>query len=105
MSAHHVVLPEYEMGGCLAHLGTGRMIDYIRFEDDFAKVKTLAPRDIVDQTLAESDVRKKHEITVVGIKRRGEEFTYAAQDTVVRAGDLLIVSGRINDVEAFANRT
>ena len=47
----------------------------------------------------------KHQITVVGIKRRGEEFTDATQDTVVRPGDLLIVTGRIDAVEAFANRT
>lgn len=105
VGAHRVVLPEHEMGERVAHLVTGRMIDYIRFEDDFAMVKTLAPHDIVDRTLAESGVRKRHQITVVGIKRRGEEFTYATQDTVVRAGDLLIVSGRIHDVEAFADRT
>ena len=39
------------------------------------------------------------------MKRPGAAFTYAAQDTVVHAGDLVIVSGWINDVEAFANRT
>lgn len=105
IGAHHVVLPEHEMGERVAHLVTGRMIDYIRFEDDFAMVKTLAPHDIVDKTLRESGVRSRYQITVVGIKRRGQEFTYATQDTVVRAGDLLIVSGRINAVEAFANRT
>lgn len=105
IGAHHVVLPEHEMGERVAHLVIGRMIDYIRFEDDFAMVKTLAPREVIDQTLAETGIRKKHHITVVGIKRRGEEFTYATQETVVQAGDLLIVSGRIDDVEAFANRT
>ncbi|MDN5747565.1 MAG: TrkA family potassium uptake protein [Pseudonocardia sp.] len=105
IGAHHVVLPEHEMGERVAHLVTGRMIDYIRFEDDFAMVKTLAPHDIIDRTLTESDIRRRHRITVVGIKRGGEEFTYATQDSTVRAGDLLIVSGRINDVEAFANRT
>ncbi len=98
------MLPEQEMGERVAHLVTGRMIDYIRFEDDFAMVKTPAPREVIDKTLDGSGIRQKHRITVVGIKRRGEEFTYATQDTVVRAGDLLIVSGRIVDVEAFANR-
>ncbi len=105
VGAHHVVLPEHEMGERVAHLVTGRMIDYIKFEDDFAMVKTLAPRDLVDRSLGDSRVRRKHRITVVGIKRHGEEFTHATQDTVVRADDMLIVSGRIDDVEAFANRT
>jgi trk system potassium uptake protein TrkA len=105
IGAHHVVLPEHDMGERVAHLVTGRMIDYIRFEDDFAMVKTTAPRDVIGKSLSESGVRRAFGITVVGVKRRGEEFTYATQDTVVRADDLLIVSGRIDDVEAFANRT
>lgn len=105
VGAHHVVLPEHEMGERVAHLVTGRMIDYIKFEDDFAMVKTTAPRELVDRSLGDSRVRRRHRITVVGIKRRGEEFTYATQDTVVRADDMLIVSGRIDDVEAFADRT
>jgi len=105
VGAHHVVLPEHEMGERVAHLVTGRMIDYIKFEDDFAMVKTVAAQDIVGRSLSESRVRQAFGITVVGVKRRGEEFTYATQDTVVRPGDVLIVSGRINDVEAFANRT
>jgi trk system potassium uptake protein TrkA len=104
IGAHHVVLPEHDMGERVAHLVTGQMLDYIKFEDDFAMVKTAVPRDIVGKSLGESGVRRAFGITVVGVKRRGEEFTYATQDTVVRPGDVLIVSGRINDVEAFANK-
>jgi len=105
IGAHHVVLPEHDMGERVAHLVTGRMMDYIEFEDDFAMVKTAAPRDVLDRPLSASGVRTRHGITVVGIKRRGEDFTYATEHTVVRAGDVLIVSGRVDDVEAFANRT
>jgi len=105
IGAHHVVLPEHDMGERVAHLVTGRMMDYIEFEDDFAMVKTAAPRDVLDRPLSASGVRTRHGITVVGIKRRGEDFTYATEHTVIRAGDVLIVSGRVDDVEAFANRT
>jgi trk system potassium uptake protein len=104
VGAHHVVLPEHEMGERVAHLVTGRMMDYIEFEDDFAMVKTAAPGDILGRPLSATGVRTRDRITVVGVKRPGADFTYATQDTVVRAGDLLIVSGKINDVEAFADR-
>ncbi len=104
IGAHHVVLPEHEMGERVAHLVTGRMMDYIEFEDDFAMVKTAPPRDILGRPLSETGVRARDHITVVGVKRPGESFTYATQDTVVHPGDLIIVSGRINDVEAFADR-
>jgi trk system potassium uptake protein TrkA len=103
IGAHHVVLPEFDMGERVAHLVTGRMIDYIEFDDNFAMVKTAAPREILDRPLSVSKVRARHGITVVAIKRPGEEFTYATPDTVVHRSDVVIVSGRINDVEAFAN--
>lgn len=105
IGAHHVVLPEFDMGERVAHLVTGRMIDYIEFDDDFAMVKTAAPREILDRSLSASGVRARHGITVVAVKRPGEEFTYATPDTVVHRDDVLIVSGRINQVEAFANLT
>jgi trk system potassium uptake protein TrkA len=50
-------------------------------------------------------VRSRDRITVVGVKRPGEDFTYATENTVLHAEDLLIVSGKIDDVEAFADRT
>jgi trk system potassium uptake protein TrkA len=105
IGAHHVVLPEFDMGERVAHLVTGRMIDYIEFEDDFAMVKTAAPAEILDRSLSASGVRARHGITVVAVKHPGEEFTYATPDTVVHRGDVLIISGRINQVEAFANLT
>jgi trk system potassium uptake protein TrkA len=103
IGAHHVVLPEHDMGERVAHLVTGRMMDYIEFEDDFAMIKTVAPSDIVGKPLSETGVRGRHGITVVGVKRPGQPFTYASHDTVLQRGDLVIVSGRIDDVESFAN--
>lgn len=54
VGAHHVVLPEHDMGERVAHLVTGRMLDYIEFEEDYAMVKTLAPPAIIGSPLAES---------------------------------------------------
>ncbi|ONI84697.1 potassium transporter [Saccharothrix sp. ALI-22-I] len=105
MGAHHVVLPEHDMGERVAHLVTGRMLDYIEFEDDYAMVKTVAPAQAVGVPLGQSKLRSRHGVTVVAIKRPGADFTYAAADTIVQPGDLLIVAGRTNQVEAFAALT
>jgi trk system potassium uptake protein TrkA len=100
--AHHVVYPEAAMGERVAHLVTGKMIDFIEFDDDFAIVKTRPPREAVGKTLAESQLRSRHGVTVVGVKRPREDFTYAKPDTLVVEGDLLIVSGPTQKVERFA---
>ena len=105
VGAHHVVLPEHDMGERVAHLVTGRMLDYIEFEDDYAMVKTRAPAMAAGHALGESKVRSKYGVTVVAIKRPGADFTYATQDTRLYEGDILIVSGRSRDVERFADLT
>jgi trk system potassium uptake protein TrkA len=103
LGAHHVVLPEHEMGERVAHLVTGRMLDFIEFDDDFALVKTVAPDIATGVPLGESRVRSRYGVTVVGIKRPGQDFTYATAETVVEPGDVIIVTGRISAAEAFAN--
>lgn len=105
VGAHHVVLPEHDMGERVAHLVTGRMLDFIAFDDDFAMVKTLAPTVITGKTLSASRLRTKFDITVVAIKHPGGEFTYATEESAVSAGDMLVVAGRTAEVERFADLT
>ena len=100
--AHHVVYPEAAMGERVAHLVTGKMIDFIEFDDGFAIVKTTAPRESWEKTLSESSLRSKYGVTVVGIKRARADFTYAKADSIVEPGDILIVSGPTGRVEKFA---
>ena len=102
VGAHHVVYPETEMGERVAHLVTGKMIDFIEFDDGFAIAKTRSPRETHGKTLAQSDVRKKYGITVVGIKRRHQDFIYAQPETEIQAGDHLIVAGETRLVDRFA---
>lgn len=102
MGAHHVVFPEADMGERVAHLISGRMVDYIELDDGFAVAKIHTPAAIVDQTLAESGVREKYGVTVVGVKRSKQDFQHATPETRIRAGDLLIVSGATKLVEKFA---
>ena len=102
VGAAHVIKPEADMANRVAHLITGKMIDYIEFEDGFAIAKTRAPREAVGITLAEATLRTKYGITVVGVKRGGEDFTYALPETVVPDGALLIVAGATELVERFA---
>jgi trk system potassium uptake protein TrkA len=104
IGAHHVVYPEFEMGERVAHLVTGKMIDFIEFEDGFAIAKTHTPREAQGKTLAESAIRTRHGVTIVGIKRRHQDFIYAQADTMVQPGDFLIVAGPTSAIERFAAR-
>ena len=101
VGATHVVRPESQMGKRVAHLVTGTMTDFIEFDDGFAIARTRAPECSADRTLTDSGVRQKYGVTIVGVKTRGQDFTYAQADTFVTAGDELIVSGPTAKVEAY----
>lgn len=101
IGAHHVIYSEASTGRRVAHAISGYMIDYFEFEDGFAMARTRAPRFMWDKTLREGMVRTHNRITVVGVKRRDQDFIYAVPETVVEAADELIVSGQVDHVDAF----
>lgn len=102
IGANHVIYPEAEAGERVAHLVSGRMLDFIEFDDDFAIVKMYPPKAIRGMSLNDSGIRTKHRLTVVGVKSPGKEFTYATPETVISNHDLIIVSGNSHDIERFA---
>ncbi|WP_235548384.1 potassium channel family protein [Noviherbaspirillum sp. Root189] len=105
IGAHHVVYPEADMGARVAHLITGRLMDFIEFEDGFAIAKIHAPPLTHNLRLSESHVREKFGVTVVGVKRANEDFQHATPDTRILPADLLIVSGSTRKIESFAAGT
>ncbi|MBO4206073.1 potassium channel family protein [Micromonospora echinofusca] len=109
VGAHHVVAPEHDMGERVAHLLSGRILDYVEVDADFAVIKTTPPRDIVGVPLRESRARSKWGVTVVAVKPQAalpggapRTFTYATPDTVLAYGDLILVVGTVDNVERFA---
>lgn len=104
IGAHHVVYPEADAGKRVAHLVNGRLMDFIEFDDDFAIVKMRPPHEVQGMTLAQSDIRQRYGVTVVGVKSPGKDFTYAVPETMVAAHDLLILSGRTELIEKFSQR-
>ncbi|WP_330214036.1 potassium channel family protein [Pseudomonas sp. Z18(2022)] len=105
IGAHHVVYPEKEMGERVAHLITGRMIDFIEFDDGFAIAKIHSPLSCHNNTLADGQIREKFGVTIVGLKRASQDFQHATPSTLVLPGDLLIVSGPTHLIQKFAGHS
>lgn len=108
VGAHHVVFPEHEMGERVAHLLSGRLLDYVEVDADFAVIKMKPPRETVGRPLGQTRVRTKWGVTVVAVKpenpgpNRSPGFTYATPETVLAYGDIILVVGSIEKVERFS---
>ncbi|GAA3605678.1 TrkA family potassium uptake protein [Marihabitans asiaticum] len=104
IGVQHVLSPEIESGQRLAHLVGSKLIDYIEFDDGFAIVKMIPPKEAVGFTLEQSQIRSRYGVTVVGVKPPGEDFTHARPETKVHEGDTIIVSGPTSLIERMAAR-
>jgi trk system potassium uptake protein len=104
VGAHHVVLPEHDMGERVAHLVSGHLLNYIEIDRDWVFATTRPPRDLAGVPLGESRLRSKHRVTVVSVKpEHGQGFTHAGTDTVLRYGDQIVIAGKPADVERFVD--
>ncbi|MCL2465992.1 MAG: TrkA family potassium uptake protein [Micrococcales bacterium] len=104
IGAHHIVRPEVEAGERVAHLVSGKLLDYIDVEDGFTIVKMRPPRELEGFTLAQSRVRTKYGVRVVGVKSPGLEFRYAEPETRISVNDTLIVAGHPDLLDRFSRR-
>jgi len=102
IGAHHVVYPEADMGERVAHLVSGAMLDYIKFDDEFALAKLVADDTLSAAPLGELGLRAQFGITVVGVRPPDGNFTYADGQSRIEPGSLIAVAGRIADVDRFA---
>lgn len=104
IGAHHVVYPEWDAGTRVAHLVSGRLLDFIELEDNFAIVKMRPPKETWGFTVGELHLQSRYGIMVVGVKPPGRPFEYANSETRVDAADTIILSGETALLEKFANR-
>lgn len=101
IGVHRVVYPERDMGQRVAHALAGRALDFVMLDPRFALAETMTPASLAGQGLADARIRSRHDVTVVCVKRPGEEYTPASADTVINVGDDLLVVGEMAKVEAF----
>ena len=103
IGAHHVVQPEHDMGERIAHLLGGRLTEYIEVASDWVLARASVPKYFVGMTLRTSNIRGKHGVTVVGIRKAGTaKYSHADGYTTLESGDEILLMGPPEAVEAFS---
>lgn len=102
LGVHHVIYPEKDMGRRVAHLVRGAALDYIEVAAGYALVKAPAPSAILDVPLGSTSLRQKYGVTIAAFLHDGETWRNADAETVLRAGDTILVLGPTKRAEGFA---
>ena len=92
--ADHVIYPEKEMAKWTAIRYTGdHILDYIELDDQHAIFEVNPPESWMGKSIGALDVRKKHGINILGLKRGGVSEFNITPDTVVSAGMTILALG------------
>lgn len=101
-----VVFPEHDMAVRLAnHLAAANILDYIEISPGYSIMEITIPTSWIGKTATQLDVRKKHGVSIIGVKRGDHNGLNITPDPNERfeEGDLLIVVGGNNFIKELSN--
>jgi trk system potassium uptake protein TrkA len=116
IGADEVINIEEDMGEQLAvKLIAPQILDLIPISERISMAEIYCPRDFVDKTLADLDLRGRVRLNVVAIKRdsvevdelgnphSSEELIFPQAEVVLKTNDILMVVGFNEDIETVKN--
>lgn len=104
VGAHHVAMPEHDMGQRIAHLVSDQMLDYLEIDNNWVMVKAAPPKDLCGIPLDNQRLRKKG-VAIVSVKPAGQDdFRHIDPDTHLSYGDEIVITGCVRDVDKFIKR-
>ena len=100
IGADKIIYSEKEMGVRVAHnLISPGIVDYIEMENNITILSIHVPEDWIGKSILDIDIRKKYNITVVAIKRKGEMYVNPHPDMQLASDDMLIILGDSESVK------
>lgn len=103
IGADKVVQPEQNSALRLAEeLSLPTLLEKFNLTQSYSIAEILLPASLNWQSLAQTDLRNKYQLTVLLIKRGDEVLISPTSDTVLQEGDLLIVFGDNPSITQFS---
>lgn len=98
--ADEVIYPEKQLAKWVAiRYSTDHVFDYIELDSDHTMFEIQVPDDWVGKSIGTLDIRKKHKVNVIGIKEGGKVRLTISPDTVLEAGETMLVFGNNKDLQ------
>ncbi|MEM7403133.1 MAG: TrkA family potassium uptake protein [Myxococcota bacterium] len=103
VGAHHVIYPEKQIGKELAR---SLLVNSVLEETILPTGQVVANIPLatacVGKTLADLQLPTRHQLVVIGLHRQQQWQGIPAQETVLRAGDVLVVVGNRKQIAGFS---
>lgn len=98
--ADEIVYPEKQLAKWSAVKFTSEHIfDYIELDSEYAVFEVDVPYNWAGKSIGDLDIRKKHKINIMAIKRNGSLELAISPETRLTATDTLLVIGKYHDIQ------
>ncbi len=98
--ADEIVYPEKQLASWTAiRYSSDHIFDYIELTEDYAIFEISIPEEWNGKSIGRLDIRKKHRVNIMAVKRNGELNLNITSDTVLDNRETLLVLGRYKDIQ------
>lgn len=104
LGADRVVIPEHEQAVRLARgMASTNVLDYIELSNAYGIIEVPTPKAWHNRTLKDLNVRATLGVTIIAVKRGKHTHVSPAANFVLHAGDIPVVLGDSDALEAVQN--
>lgn len=112
VGATKVVFLERDMGIRVANsLVSPSVLEHIQLSPEFSIIETLPPKEFIGKSIRDLDVRVKHDLNIIGIRRKESSTKGAPElnvapkaDYIVKQGDIFIIIGSNENLDKFRKK-
>ncbi|MCB2186734.1 MAG: TrkA family potassium uptake protein [Deltaproteobacteria bacterium] len=105
VGATRVIFPERDAAERLARsLSDPNLLDYLPLAGDYTVAEWTAPDSLVGKSLAELDLRRRYEVSVIAVRENGgkQPKVIVSPGYKFNKGDILLLLGRQQDLERLS---
>lgn len=93
-----VIYPERDMAIKLAHSFVHNVMNQIDLSSEYSIVEILAPKEFVNKSLAQMEVRTRMNVAVIAIKHDDDISVPPDPDQIIHERDILVVAGENRNI-------
>jgi trk system potassium uptake protein TrkA len=105
LGADKVVYPERDAGIRLANqLTSSDILEFMEVSPDYQVNEVETHKDFVGKMLAQLELRSKHKVIVLAIRRDGQSIIIPPATQVIQKGDTLVILAKNEDMKPFLGK-
>lgn len=105
IGADLVVYPEKQLAKWTAlHSANNSVYDFMDLDNNYGVYEITTPAEWKDKTLAELDLRKKHNINIIGVKEKNKMKMILGPNYTLKDGENLVIIAKESDINKFLSK-